>query len=360
MERRWLSVSAFSALAIVGLAARLLLAWRSSGGVEIGYYSTVARGVSSGEGLYGTGLNNYAPVWAGVILLVERASRATGAPFGSLLRTLLTGVDLVCAAVLWRIAAGRGKNPWKIAALFLVNPVSIWATGFQGQFDNLSLLFLLIAILATPRREGDGAAGWPAIASLTLSIATKQVTALHPILWVRRVRHPAMVVVPYAATALLFLPFLGEWRAIRDHVVRYSGVPRSYGLSELVLFDDRFSLPVGVLCLAAGLLTAWRLSREPDLPVACLLLFLVLLFFAPGFGTQYAVWPLTVGVLSGGAGYFVFTATTMAWTLGSHFGIPGSGRWMGHLVWLSVGFWLLREVRLFADPRARVAVEKSA
>ncbi|HEY6065747.1 MAG TPA: hypothetical protein VIY96_06295 [Thermoanaerobaculia bacterium] len=360
MERRWLSVSAFSALAIIGLAARLLLAWGTRGGVEIGYYSTVARGISSGEGFYGTGMNNYAPIWAGVILLVERVSRATGAPFGSLMRTLLTGVDLVSAAVLWRIAAGLGRDPWKIAALFLVNPVSIWTTGFQGQFDNLSLLFLLIAILATPRRDEDGGAGWPAVASLALSIAAKQVTALHPILWRKRVRHPAMVVVPWVATALLFLPFLGEWRAIRDHVVRYSGVPRSYGLSELVLYDDHFSLPVGVLCLAAGLLTAWRLSREPDLPVACLTLFLVLLFFAPGFGTQYGVWPLTVGVLSGGAGYFLFTATTMAWTLSSHFAVPGSGRWMGHLVWLSVGFWLLREVRLLAGPGARAAVEKKA
>ena len=34
-------------------------------------------------------------------------------------------------------------------ALFLANPVSIWTTGFQGQFDGVSLLFLLLAILVT-------------------------------------------------------------------------------------------------------------------------------------------------------------------------------------------------------------------
>jgi hypothetical protein len=360
VKKRGLRFWAFGLLAILGLAARVALAWGSRGGVELEYYSTVARGVSRGEGLYGTGRNNYAPIWAGVILLVDRGSQTTGVSFPSLMRAFVIGVDLVSAVVLWRIAAARGKEPWKIAALFLANPVSIWTTGFQGQFDGVSLLFLLIAILATDRRAAGAATGWPAIVSLTLSIATKQITALHPILWIKRVRRPAMLLVPYAATAALFIPFLGEWRAIRDHVLRYSGVPRSYGLSELVLFDDRFSLPVGIACLAAGLFTAWRLSREADLVRSCLLLFLVLLFFAPGFGTQYAVWPLTVGVLSGGAGYFLFTATTMVWTLGSHFGIPGSGRWMGHLVWLSVGFWLLREVGRLARSRIPAAAAKGA
>lgn len=359
LKNRVLTIGAFGLLAVLGLAARVVLVCVSDGGVELEYYATVARGVSRGEGLYGTGLNNYAPIWAGVVLLVDRGSQATGISFRSLMRGFVIGVDLLSAVVLWKIAARRGKEPWKVAALFLANPVSIWTTGFQGQFDGVSLLFLLAAILATPPRAAGAAAGWPAVAALTLSIAVKQITALQPILWIRRVRRPAMLLVPYAATAALFIPFLGEWRAIRDHVLRYSGVPRSYGLSELVLFDDRFSLPVGILCLVAGLLTAWRLSREPDLVRSCLLLFLVLLFFAPGFGTQYVVWPLSVGVLIGGAGYFLLTATTMAWTLGSHFGIPGSGRWMGHLVWLSVAFWLARAARPLADPRP-LAVEGRA
>jgi len=345
---------------MLGLAARVALVRSSRGGVELEYYSTVARGVSRGQGLYGTGRNNYAPIWAGVILLVDRASQVTGVSFQTLMRAFVISVDLLSAVVLWRVAAGRGKDPWKVTALFLANPVSIWTTGFQGQFDGVSLLFLLIAILATPRGAAGAATGWPAIVSLTLSIATKQITALHPILWIKRVRRPAMLLVPYAATAALFIPFLSEWRAIRDYVLRYSGVPRSYGLSELVLFDDRFSLLVGIACLAAGLFTAWRLSREPDLVRSCLLLFLVLLFFAPGFGTQYAVWPLTVGVLIGGTGYFLLTATTMVWTLGSHFGIPGSGRWMGHLVWLSVAFWLAREVRPLARPLEPFAAEGRA
>lgn len=353
MSRSGLRSLLFLGLAAFGLLARLGLAWKTPGGVELEYYSAVAAAFDRGEGLYGTSLNNYAPVWAGVVLAVDRASRAAGVSFGGLLRTLLTGVDLLSAAVLWRIAARRGIDPWKPAAIFLANPVSIWATGFQGQFDSLSLLFLLLAIFATP--AGTDARPARPLLFLALSIAAKQITALHPILWLERVRNRATLLVPYAVVAALFLPFLGEWRAIRDNVLFYRGVPRSYGLSELVLFDERFARPVAVLCFAAGLFAAWRLRKEPDLVRACLVLFLVLLFFAPGFGTQYAVWPLTVGALTGGMGYFLCTATTMAWTLGSHFGLPGSGRWMGQLVWLSVALWLLLEVRRLVRSRALAA-----
>lgn len=359
MSKDSLRIGAFALLAILGLGARLVMAWGSRAGVEPEYYSAVARAYHLGEGLYGTSLNNYAPIWAGVILLVDGAARAAEVPFDALIRTLLTGVDLLSAIALASLAVRRGKDPWKVAALFLANPVSIWATGFQGQFDSASLLFLLLAILATRRGAAGDAASPRSLIFLALSAATKQITALHPVLWFERVRRRWLLLLPYAVSAALFVPFLREWRAIRDHVLFYRAVPRSYGLSELVLYDDRFGRPVALLCLVAGLGAAWRLRREPDLVRACLVVFLVLLFFAPGFGTQYVVWPLTVGVLGAGMGYFLCTATTMAWTLGSHFGIPGSGRWMGHLVWLSIAFWLLREVRMLERPHAPLSGEES-
>ncbi len=80
------------------------------------------------------------------------------------MRTLVSAVDLLSAAVLWRLARRRGIDPGKVVALFLANPVSIWTTGFQGQFDGVSLLFLLLAILVTVpaavrRRETAGLPG---------------------------------------------------------------------------------------------------------------------------------------------------------------------------------------------------------
>ena len=322
----------------------MALAWTAPPGVELDYFSQISDAILRGEGAYSTTVNSYSPLWSGVMVAVVRASHATGISFVGLLRTVVTAFDLLSAAVLWRLARRRGIDPWRVVALFLANPVSLWVAGFQGQFDGVSLLFLLLAILVTDGAASGAAKRPPPWVFLTLSIATKQVTALHPILWLRRVENRATLLLPYVLTGLLFVPFAREWRSIRDNVLLYRGIPRSYGLSELVLFDDRWSSPVGMLALAAGLFAAWRLRDEPDLVRASLVLFLVLLVFAPGFGTQYAVWPLTLGVLTAGAGYFLCTVATMAWTLGSHYGIPGSGRWMGHLVWLSFLFWLVREV----------------
>jgi hypothetical protein len=343
--RTWTRLAGFGFLAILGLGSRLLLAWTAPRSVDLESYSIVAEVMSSGKPLYeSTTRYNYSPAWAEVVGLLDRFSRSSRISFPGLVRSLLTVVDLLSALVLWLLARRQGTEPWRVAGLFLVNPVSIWVTSIQGQFDNLSLLFLLLAMLVSPKRDRSvRRSSLPAVGLLTLSVVIKQITALHPILWIGRTRNRILLLVPYLGAATLFLFFLPQLPAIRDNVLLYRTVPRSYGLSELILLDDRWAVPVSVLALAAGLFTAWRLRNEPDLARAALMLFLVLLVFAPGFGTQYAVWPLTLGALRPGAGYFLCSLSTILWTLGSHFGVHGSGRWMGHLVWLSFLFWLARE-----------------
>jgi Gpi18-like mannosyltransferase len=164
---------AYAAVALAGLTARMVIAWTLPAGVEIGYYAQVAGAISRGEGAYGTSLNNYSPLWSGVIRAVDHTSHSTGISFTGLMRTLVSAIDVLSAAILARLALARGTDPWRTAALFLANPVSIWTTGFQGQFDGLSLLFLLLAILATERGEATAAKRPPAWIFLALSIASK-------------------------------------------------------------------------------------------------------------------------------------------------------------------------------------------
>jgi hypothetical protein len=179
---------------------------------------------------------------------------------------------------------------------------------------------------------------------LSFSLAAKQVTTFHPLLWLRRRRGWAIVAGAYLATAAFLLPYADRWRPMLKLFLDYTSVPRSYGFSEWVVFDSRWGPIVGAVDAAAGLLAAWFLSRKP-LPQACLLLFLVLLFFAPGLGSQYLIWPLAFGALRPRTGYWLFTAASTLWILGSLFGVVGSGGGMGHLIWLSVAFWAIREIR---------------
>jgi hypothetical protein len=158
-----------------------------------------------------------------------------------------------------------------------------------------------------------------------------------------------LVPLAYLLPALLFIPYARQWRAIFDRLLVYSSVPRSYGFSEFVVNDARWAPVMSAIDFAAALAAALALGKEP-LPRACLLLFLVILLFAPGLGSQYLIWPITVGALFGGCRFFLFSAASIAWTLGSAYEIPGSGRWIGHLIWLSCGFWALGELRHLRRP----------
>ena len=337
----------FAALVLAAAAARFVLAWTAPPSVDLQSYGIVAGVLRQGQPLYeSTQRYNYLPVWSWIVEGLDRTAEKTGLSFVGLTRSLLAGVDLACAAFLYRLARRvGGLKPRTAAALWLWNPVGIWVSSVQGQFDNLSVFFLLLALLAVSTR---GAAPL-----LLLSIAVKQVTAVHPLLWLRRRADTVPVLAVYAGAAALLLPYASQWRAIRDHVLLYRAVPRSYGFSEFVLYDQRWAPAVGLVALLAACAAAWMLRfHEPAR--ASLFVFLVLLFFAPGLGSQYFVWPLVLGALFGGVGYALTTAAALTWTLGSHFAVPGSGRFFGHLAWLSVAFWGVREGRVLWEEHKRL------
>ena len=293
---------------------------------------------------------HFFPAWAWCLGFFEKAA-GTWASFATIERSFLTLNDVAIAALLYRLAGRvRGAvSPRAAALLYLANPVGIWVGSIQGQFDGLALAFLLAALAFPVAESRGGASPWAGVL-LGLSIAAKQVTLFHPLLWLRRRRDAVAVAIAYALPFLTLLPYAAQWRDIARSLLVYSSVPRSYGFSELVLFDARLAPVVSVACLAAALASIVWL-RGVELSRSCLFLFLVLLLFAPGVGSQYLLWPIPFGALFGGAPYLVFSAASMLWILGSHFGWPGSGRWMGQLTWLSVGWWTYAEIRLIQAGR---------
>lgn len=337
---------AWGVLALTLLTLRFFLAVRAPRSYDMGSWQMIAENTLAGGRIYeATHRYNFPPPWSWWLVLFDWIARH-GLPFPAVVRCFLTLIDAGSACLLFRLVQryGLARSPWMTAILFLANPVGIWVSAVQGQFDNLSIFFLLAAVCVSAPGCDQGRGPRLAGLYLFLSIASKQVTALHPLLWLRRRRDPKEFLMPYILMVLFLLPYIGQWRAIRDAVLLYPSVPRSYGFSEWVLFDSRMARPVALMAFLAGVLAVWLVGRK-ELPRACLFLFLVLLFFAPGLGSQYFVWPLTFGVLYGGIGYWLCTACAVLWIVGSHFGLPGSGQWVGHLVWLSVAFWAIREAR---------------
>jgi hypothetical protein len=340
------TVVACLAVVLLGAAARFWLAWTAPPSEDLASYGIVVDLLRDGQPLYaGTHRYNYGPVWSWVLAGVAASASATGLSFVGLTRSLLAAGDLGLAAIVFRLARRTGVvAPWPAAAIVAANPVLIWVSSVQGQFDNLAVLLLLGALLLPTARR--------AAPLLWLSIAVKHVAAVHPLLWWKRRSDAVWVLAVYAGAAALFLPYRAQWRSIRDHVVFYRSVPRSFGFSELVLDDARWALPLTALALCAASAAAWRLRfHEPAR--AALFVFLVLLFFAPGMGAQYFVWVLAPGALFAGAGYVLTTAAALAWILGSHYGWPGSGQFLGQLAWLGVAFWGVREARALGASMGR-------
>src|SRR5215470_12687955 len=172
---------AWACVSVAALGVRVWLAVTAPPSIDLQNYAETARVLRSGEPLYEAADHyNYSPVWSWLLRAADAASRSTGAGLTPVVRSMLVAVDLGCAALLFLLSRGTGASAgWRSAGLYLANPVGIWVSAAQGQFDSLALVFLLAAIAAERRREPNGSA-LPPMAWLALSVASKHVTLFHP------------------------------------------------------------------------------------------------------------------------------------------------------------------------------------
>lgn len=260
--------------------------------------------------------------------------------------------DAATAWAVYLLARRRRPASAPLAALlFFANPVPILVSSHHLQFDGLSILFLLAAILLSDSGRDLGAA-----ASLSVSLLVKHVTAVHPLLFRRRggIRGWAPAVLPYLVFAASFLPYAASWRRIVSNVFLYRGLTGNYGIEAIVLLPGVPEwAPLAIF--AAAVIIAVRLLRTVELARASLLLFLVVLVFAPGFGRQYCVWPIALGAVFGGAGFYLYSVVAGAFLAGLLFpaaraALPLPG-WYGPF-WAALA-WLAWELR--APARAGAA-----
>jgi hypothetical protein len=334
----------------LALVFRLTLLLGFPGNYDTASYEEVITILERGGDLYAdTSRYNYSPVWSLVLRSAEALSKVIGSDLVVAVGLLLLLADGLTAALLFRIAAARRGHSAGLGAalLFFANPVSVLISSAHGQFDNLSILFLLVALLAAQRRPARRV---PILAALSASLLVKHVTAFHPLLFARRRERGGAglgaAVVPYLAFALSFLPYVASLQGIRSHVLEYSGLRSLYGTDALLLIPGVPGwVPEAVFILAAGL--AVFVLRNIELGRASLALFLVILIFAPGISRQYFVWPIALGSLYPGFGYFLYTVVASASILNlGRGGVPEGGfgpGWFGP--WWAAVVWLLFELR---------------
>ncbi|HEU5249890.1 MAG TPA: hypothetical protein VFW15_07870 [Thermoanaerobaculia bacterium] len=315
-------------------------------------YAEVARTLDSGGALYrDTVRYNYSPVWALLLRVFARFSGEGGIPLHRVVGGFLLLADVATAWIVFRVARDVLLRPRRTAAgaalLFFANPVSVFVTGFHAQFDGLAIAFLMLAIWLAGRSRPQPLASAGALAG---SLLVKHVTAFHPILFWRGAkgsRRLVFLLLPYAIFGASFLPYWRVRGAVFAHVFAYRSMAEDYGTAMLRKLPGIPDWAPTVLFAAAALTAAIALARL-ELTRGSLLLFLVLLVFAPGMAQYYFVWPIALGSLFGGAGYAVFTLVVSAFFLGSPdgLGLPLEHLPGWHGIWFATVFWLLWEIRL--------------
>jgi hypothetical protein len=339
-RRKWLLLAAivFSIAAKMSLASIApnfdMTSWRIAADLQAQAQSVYAN----------TDRYNYGPIWAwilsGLLWLTKLLHVDAGQGFHVIVALFLATVDALIAMTL---AAAYSSTA---AIVFLLSPITLLISGFHAQFDNLAILFALLAWLII-RGGTPGARALVASALLAgLSLAAKHFLFLFPVwllFWKPLGKLRSRILYAAIAYGLFFCSFSPWWldpascSGILHNVFEYAG--RYYGetllrliahlLTQIFNLDAIFPwIPAGrglqalwmVLLLVSGIVAARRGSHE------LFLRYIVVLYaFSPAFADQYMSIPMIAcAVLYPLWPSWAFVASGTGLLLVSHYGVLGT------------------------------------
>lgn len=355
------------------LLLRVGIAAQFRGNFDSASFWIVSEATLRGENVYATtDRYNYSPLWSWIVTGLWKASGGSASLFLLEIGLFLTACDVVASVLVFRIARRRlelsEEEARRAALLFFGNPVSVLISSAHGQFDGLSILFLLAALARF--RPRDSAAGeWSVAGLLSLSLLVKHVTLFHPLLFWRALRSGGLaaprVAAAYALFLASFLPYLAALERILQNVFLYPARLAGNRLQYPVGLHAFARATMGDLVSAAILVlgVAWtiRAVRRVELPRASLVLLLAVFALSPSFSAQYLVWPVALGSLypSLALGIFSGIAALHHSFQSLHLGWPVEinplGAWAAGVAWFAVEVAAVRTGE--ATPAARLRVE---
>src|SRR5262249_5454091 len=132
---------ALAIIIIAGTAIRFLLATQTTGNYDMRSFLLVARiAAARGNGYATTNRYNYSLALSTILHFLDHLFRLL---LNVIVRLFLTGIDLVTVVLLIGIARHENLPQARTVMFFYLNPVSFLLTGYHGQFENVSIVFLL-------------------------------------------------------------------------------------------------------------------------------------------------------------------------------------------------------------------------
>lgn len=225
--------------------------------------------------------------------------------------SVLTAADIGIALIIAK------KYSYKGALLFFLNPMIIIITGYHNQFDNIAILFALIAMLFVDENDSFSVRDYLSIAFLSLSLITKHIMCFF-FLWllmnetfVNVRKKIAYSFLPPVVFLISFIPWImGNTEALNG-VINNVFLYRSYNNYPLL---SAFLTRLGIsnsyyfYIFIALIATVGVLSRTMKME-GCLLLYLVsLVAFSSAIANQYLIIPIaTLAIYQRKIFYWIYT-----------------------------------------------------
>ncbi|MDH4201679.1 MAG: hypothetical protein OEV87_02160 [Phycisphaerae bacterium] len=336
-----------------GTLIRLFLAYYCFGNYDMHSYQLVSDIVSKGGNVYAeTDRYNYSPVWFTLLGVFSKIhGHLSILPFHFIVKSLITGIDLLTLTFLLLIARIEGASLIKISVFYYLNPISFLLTGYHGQFENLAVLMVVIGIFCYLKLKNNPPGGKTLLwIFMTLGLIIKHNVFYELIIGLHAAfKRCSIKILLLSVSLILFLSlFIPYWETgktgILQNVFGYSGMNEvNYGMAYIAYhwFPQLKYMFIAGMCIFPFLL------KREDIISRCLLGFLFFVTFCTGMSIQYFVLPIALGSLRPTKGFLLYSLVGSLVILGNenNLNIPLfnvfflNTLWIGAIYWFSLELW---------------------
>lgn len=236
-----------------------------------------------------------------LVLVIARATnelgKLLGYEFQDSFRALQLVADVITTFALVRIATRLGASARFVPLIFFLSPAGIFISAFHCNSDPLMTMLLVVSI-ALLLDERPVFAGVVFACAVGIKIVALLVLPLVFLSLAGRARVRFTIACAVTGVAIFLPGIVVSGPVFLRQVLFYSGVKSNWGwrLVFVHLGVDRLSsylTPAMLLALAILWIAEWRRGAEvARLPLVTGVTYLIVVFFAPGFGMQYFFWLL--------------------------------------------------------------------
>lgn len=257
-------------------------------------YKIVISLLEKGKNVYAeTNRYNYGPIWFGILWILNNLASLFN-NYDLALRFLvcfvLSSADLGVFLILLK------KYDLTTAAVFFLNPLSIFVTGFHQQFDTLAIFFGLLGIFLYSSRNKKESKKYLGLFLVGISLIAKHLLIFFPF-WIffsesNKKWKFLSIIIPYGMFFLSFVPFIQNggqgilenvffYKSLSNAPFYYDFIPQFFGklLNPLYFF-------IFIMILLGYLL------RKRNIWDSFMIYLLSLLTFSPAVFYNYLSWVL--------------------------------------------------------------------